>query len=132
MTVHTEEDVAATVIALEKGALDRWGQGDPMGFVEIAAPDLIREVGQKLSNGMVEIAKSHGHEMLVTGMPSMPYVRVLHEAGIKFHRALCGECTRRGAFFTSHHNWFLSAAHTEKDLQRTWDILDDAFKAVVI
>ena len=38
--VHIEEDVAATIIALEKGALDRWGQGDPMGFVEIAAPQI--------------------------------------------------------------------------------------------
>jgi hypothetical protein len=33
MTVHTGEDVAATIIALEKAALDRWGQGDPIGFV---------------------------------------------------------------------------------------------------
>jgi ketosteroid isomerase-like protein len=40
MTVHTGEDVAATIIALEKAALDRWGQGDPIGFVEIAAPQI--------------------------------------------------------------------------------------------
>ncbi len=98
----------------------------------ISAPEVILEKGRKLTEGMIEIAKSHGHTMHVTGMPSMPYVRVLHEAGIKFHRALCGECTRRGAFFTSHHNWFLSAAHTDNDIQRTWDILDDAFRAVVI
>ncbi len=98
----------------------------------ISAPEIILEKGKKLTDGMVDIAKSHGHTMKVTGMPSTPYVRVLHEAGIKFHRALCGECTRRGAFFTSHHNWFLSAAHTDEDIGRTWDILDEAFKAVVI
>ena len=40
MVVHTGEDVAATIIALEQGALDRWGRGDPMGFVEIAAPQI--------------------------------------------------------------------------------------------
>jgi len=40
MAVHTGEDVAATIIALEKGALDRWGQGDPIGFVDIAAPQI--------------------------------------------------------------------------------------------
>ncbi len=98
----------------------------------ISAPEIILEKGKKLTDGMVDIANSHGHTMKVTGMPSMPYVRVLHEAVIKFHRALCGQCTRRGAFFTSHHNWFLSAAHTDKDIERTWDILDDAFSAVVI
>ena len=37
---QSEEDVAATIIALERGALDRWGQGDPMGWVEIAAPQI--------------------------------------------------------------------------------------------
>jgi glutamate-1-semialdehyde aminotransferase len=36
----------------------------------------------------------------------------------------------RGAYFTSHHNWFLSTAHTDEDLQRTWDIFDDTLKAV--
>ena len=28
-----------TIVALERGALDRWGKGDPQGFFEIMAPD---------------------------------------------------------------------------------------------
>jgi ketosteroid isomerase-like protein len=40
MVVSTEEDVAATIVGLERGALDRWGKGNPMGFVEIAAPQI--------------------------------------------------------------------------------------------
>jgi ketosteroid isomerase-like protein len=36
----TQEDVAASVIALERGALERWGQGDPQGYLEIYAPEL--------------------------------------------------------------------------------------------
>jgi len=31
---------------------------------------------------------------------------------------------------TSHHNLFVSAAHTEADLQRAWDIFDEALKKV--
>ena len=27
------------IVALERGALDRWGKGDPQGFFEIMAPD---------------------------------------------------------------------------------------------
>jgi ketosteroid isomerase-like protein len=38
--VATQEDVAASVIALERGALDRWGKGDPQGYLEIYAPEL--------------------------------------------------------------------------------------------
>lgn len=34
------EDIAATVIALERAALDRWGKGDPSGYLEISAPDV--------------------------------------------------------------------------------------------
>jgi ketosteroid isomerase-like protein len=28
------------IIALERGALDRWGKGDPGGFLELSAPDV--------------------------------------------------------------------------------------------
>jgi ketosteroid isomerase-like protein len=28
------------IIALERGALDRWGKGDPQGYLDIMAPDL--------------------------------------------------------------------------------------------
>jgi ketosteroid isomerase-like protein len=33
-------DVAAEVIALERAALDRWGAGDPAGYVELFADDI--------------------------------------------------------------------------------------------
>jgi ketosteroid isomerase-like protein len=35
------EDVAAEIIAMERAALDRWGQGDPDGFLEISAPEVV-------------------------------------------------------------------------------------------
>ncbi|MBI5001227.1 MAG: nuclear transport factor 2 family protein [Euryarchaeota archaeon] len=34
-------DDAAAIIALERAALDRWGKGDPSGFLEICAPDVV-------------------------------------------------------------------------------------------
>ncbi len=34
-----ESDVAQTIIAMERAALDRWGKGDPQGFFEIMATD---------------------------------------------------------------------------------------------
>jgi ketosteroid isomerase-like protein len=33
-------ETAATIIALERAALDRWGAGDPSGYLEISAPDV--------------------------------------------------------------------------------------------
>jgi ketosteroid isomerase-like protein len=32
-------DVAETIVALERGALERWGKGDPQGFFDIMSPD---------------------------------------------------------------------------------------------
>jgi uncharacterized protein (TIGR02246 family) len=36
---HAQTDVAQTIIAMERAALDRWGKGDPQGFFEIMASD---------------------------------------------------------------------------------------------
>src|SRR5262245_35989711 len=33
-------DVSAKVIAMERAALDRWGKGDPQGYIDIFAPEM--------------------------------------------------------------------------------------------
>lgn len=35
------QDSLEEVVALEKAALVRWGRGDPSGFLEISAPDVV-------------------------------------------------------------------------------------------
>ncbi|MBI5891423.1 MAG: DUF4440 domain-containing protein [Nitrosomonadales bacterium] len=35
------EEIARTLVALERTALDRWGAGDPSGYLEISAPDVV-------------------------------------------------------------------------------------------
>jgi hypothetical protein len=35
------DDVASTIIGMEKAALVRWGNGDPAGFLEITAADIV-------------------------------------------------------------------------------------------
>ncbi|HOZ45888.1 MAG TPA: aminotransferase class III-fold pyridoxal phosphate-dependent enzyme [Candidatus Hydrogenedentes bacterium] len=93
-------------------------------------PKLMIGQGKKLCDGLVDIARSHGLDLKVTGVTSMPYLRITNDESLMFHQDVCGECTKRGAFFSSHHNWFLSTAHTDEDIQRSWDIFDDAVKAV--
>lgn len=39
--MSNEKDVAATIIAMERAALDRWGKGDPSGYLEISTPDVV-------------------------------------------------------------------------------------------
>jgi ketosteroid isomerase-like protein len=37
---HTVDEADA-ILAVERGALDRWGKGDPSGFLEACAPDVV-------------------------------------------------------------------------------------------
>ena len=35
-----------------------------------------------------------------------------------------------GVYFAPRHNWFISAAHTERDIEQTLKVTEDAFEAV--
>jgi glutamate-1-semialdehyde 2,1-aminomutase len=44
--------------------------------------------------------------------------------------AVCGEAAAHGAILHPRHNWFLSSAHTEADIDRVLEATDAAFRAV--
>src|SRR5207247_3180880 len=56
------EDAAATIIALERGALDRWGKGDPQGYLEIYAPEVtyFDPVQERRVDGATAMQKLYG------------------------------------------------------------------------
>lgn len=97
---------------------------------EIDAPSVLREKGRKLLDGMVQLADTRGLHLQVSGEPAMPYLRITDDPSLMLHQRFCGESTRRGAFFTSHHNWFISTAHSDDDIQRTLDIVDESLRVV--
>ena len=99
-------------------------------LARVDAASRVLEIGRGFTRALQEIAAEQGLVLQVTGMPSMPYLRMEHEAGIEFHQALCGECARRGLFMSAHHNLFVSAAHTEQDLAQTFEIFAAALAAV--
>ena len=39
--MKNEEKIAAIIIEMESSALERWGNGDPSGFLEICASDIV-------------------------------------------------------------------------------------------
>jgi glutamate-1-semialdehyde 2,1-aminomutase len=87
-------------------------------------------IGTKLNTGLIDLAKDHGYTMKITGHPAMAYYRLIDDPSLMLHQRWCAEATKRGAYFTSHHNWFVSAAHTDKDIVKTLEIADEAFKAL--
>jgi glutamate-1-semialdehyde 2,1-aminomutase len=108
---------------------------------KINGPKIMLETGQKLADGLIRIAKTYGYDLKVSGMPSMPFLRitnqdppVLTEGFGSLHKGLhadwISECVQRGAYFMDFHNHFISTAHTDEDIALTFEIADDAFKAV--
>jgi glutamate-1-semialdehyde 2,1-aminomutase len=115
-----------------------WYQAVPMaaalaclGELErLDAPAVMQEYGRTLTAGLQRLAGEHGYELRVSGVPSMPYLRLTDDPSLMLHQRWCAECARRGAYVTSHHNWFMSCAHTRVDLDKTLAIAEAAFAVV--
>ncbi len=91
---------------------------------------LMLSLGRKLTEGLVATAKTHGFNLVISGEPSMWFMRIADDTTLLLHQQWISECVRRGAFFTNHHNQFINCALSEADINLTLDIADDAFKAV--
>ena len=90
----------------------------------------VAALGERLIAGLHAAAARHGQRLSVTGLPAMPFVRFANETDFHRSQLFCAEATRRGAYFHPHHNWFLSAAHTEADIDESLQIADQAMRAV--
>ncbi|MFO7962856.1 MAG: aminotransferase class III-fold pyridoxal phosphate-dependent enzyme [Desulfobacterales bacterium] len=108
---------------------------------KIDGPKLMLETGKKLAAGLIDAARSHGLDLKVSGLPSMPYFRITNQDPPVFteglealHKGLhadwISECVQRGIYMVDYHNHFISTAHTDEDLQKTFDIADIAFGEV--
>ena len=55
MPMH--DDVSQTIIGMERAALERWGKGDPSGFLEISADDVVYfdPYQERRLNGIAEL-----------------------------------------------------------------------------
>lgn len=97
---------------------------------ELNAPKFMREMGLKLGNGLKEVAKNNGFDLVVSGEPALFYLRIADDDNLMLHQEWNSECVKRGAFITSHHNHFINMSLTDEDIQRTLEIADEAFKVV--
>ena len=92
------------------------------------AVEKIHDMGTRLMKGLNEQASLHELEVSITGHPAMPYMVFKGEDGMEKNRFFCGEAAKRGIFLHPHHNWFVSAALSEEDLKKTFDVTDLCFK----
>jgi glutamate-1-semialdehyde 2,1-aminomutase len=90
----------------------------------------IAKLGAMLRVGLVELAAESKLNVVYTGPDAIPFMRFADDPVYDVNRLFCGEAAKRGVFFHPHHNWFLSAAHTEADIEKTLAVSREAFKVV--
>jgi len=86
--------------------------------------------GERFIKTLGQQAGSYGIKVNLTGHPSMPYLTFHDDPRLEKNRFFCGQAARRGVFLHPHHNWFISAALTEDDLKKTFEVTDQCFKLV--
>ncbi|MDD6276827.1 MAG: aminotransferase class III-fold pyridoxal phosphate-dependent enzyme [Clostridia bacterium] len=93
-------------------------------------PAILNEKGTKLCNGLKATAKENGFDLVVSGAPSLFYLRIANDDTLLLHQAWIAECVKRGIFFAGHHNHFINYSLSDEDINHTLEIADEAFKIV--
>lgn len=89
-----------------------------------------RRRGKKLMKGLDQIAADTGLAARSMGLGPMPFFKFpKEEAQIKL--AFYAETIKRGVYFAPDHVWFLSAAHTDGDIDRTLDVSAAALRSAL-
>ncbi|HET9691498.1 MAG TPA: aminotransferase class III-fold pyridoxal phosphate-dependent enzyme [Acidimicrobiales bacterium] len=100
---------------------------------ELAAVDGVgrmRRAGTRLCDGLAAQAAAHGVEVRVSGPPQMPFMTFAGDEGFAMADLWSGTAAAGGAYLHPWHNWFVSAAHTDDDIDRALLATDDGFAAV--
>jgi len=115
-----------------------WNSAAPMAaslanikyMQQIDGVSIMMRMGQMLMDGLVERGKAFGYEMITSGPYSIPFIRFGKETNFMRQQVFAAEVTKRGSFFHPHHNWFISTAHTEADINQSLDSAEEAFAIV--
>ncbi len=94
---------------------------------EMDGPAIMRRLGLRLTKGLEEAAQKKGFNLRVTGEPSMWNMRLTDDESGILHQKWVSECVRRGVFFCNHHNLFINTAMTDKDIDFTIEVAEEAF-----
>jgi glutamate-1-semialdehyde 2,1-aminomutase len=102
-------------------------------LAELEASDGIAHMdamGLRLRRGLERQATAHGLPITYSGPPALPFMTFTDDVKFGRSRAFAAACAEGGVYLTPYHNWFVSAAHQERDIDHVLDVTEDAFAAV--
>lgn len=100
---------------------------------ELATTDAllrIERAGTALVEGLEKQAADQGIDAVVSGPVQMPLMRFRGENGTELARRFSQHCVENGVYLHPTHNWFVSAAHTDEDIEQTLYVTADAFASL--
>jgi glutamate-1-semialdehyde 2,1-aminomutase len=115
-----------------------WFQAVPMAAA-IATITAIREegavvamqrTGTMLQDGIARQAAEAGVAISLTGPPAMPNLKFPDDDELARAKTFAGTVADHGVLVHPRHNWFISAAHTDADVDRVLDATWAGFRAV--
>lgn len=111
-----------------------WNSAVPMAaalkVLEVAERDdaigRIARAGARFRAGFEAVAVKHGRAIRFSGPDALPFVSFPEDPDFFLAQRFCRAACDRGVFLHPHHNWFLSAAHTEADIDQAVAAVGDA------
>ncbi len=94
--------------------------------------DAIWERGTKFLASLGEIVDKSGVPVTKSGIPPMPFLTFDHvdehykERRTEFYT----QCIRRGLFVQPYHHWYICYRHTERDLSRALEVVEESLAFV--
>ena len=76
----------------------------------------MEHAGRLLREGLAEQARAHGFTVRQTGPVQIPWLSFAGDTTLEKGMYFAAACLRHGVYLHPWHNWFLSAAHTDKDI----------------
>ncbi len=88
--------------------------------------------GKQFCEHIESIANKFGIPLKMTGVPSMPYPWIEGDDNLYQIQSFCKIATTYGLYFHPHHNWFISDAMTDDDLEQAVKLTHKAFEQYAI
>jgi glutamate-1-semialdehyde aminotransferase len=94
--------------------------------------DVIWERGTRFLERLEAIVAASGVPVTKSGIPPMPFLTFdkVDEQYKERRTEFYTQCIRRGLFVQPYHHWYIAYRHTEEDLTRALDIVEEALAYV--
>ncbi|MEJ7597746.1 MAG: aminotransferase class III-fold pyridoxal phosphate-dependent enzyme [Kofleriaceae bacterium] len=116
-----------------------WSAGAPMAAAVVnlrllanqGGIEKMRRLGTRLCEGLTARASHHGLLASLTGMPAMPTMTFADDPTFRRMTQFTRIMNALGSIVSPLHNWFLSTAHTDGDIDTTLEHADRAMAELV-